>query len=824
MLMKTKEERQIDLERDSHHLGIERYRKKLLEARSKKVGSSLKPERSIMLAAITKYVDYLQQERDKQQSKENKFRKPLAMKLIEDVDPEVVAYIVANEVVNGLSDGRRVMDVYSAIASAINDHKLLKEFSKKNQRLYAYAIKKVNESSNVKYKRNSLKHYAHYAGYRQERDRRKSLVLGAGLLTAFIQVTGIVEIHRVAGRTKCNQGRGHSSKRESLFLKATPEITSWLQEKHDELELLRPFFQPMIVPPCPWTTTMDGGYRTMTTPFVKGYSVDELHDLNTKHDLSTVYKAVNAVQNTAWKINKRVLDIFEIYLPTLDNEGIDSIIIPSTNEKELPQLPCDIDSIDEYKALHKNEWATWKQEKSKVISYNKRNAGKYITAKLKLELARKFKDEEELYFPHNVDFRGRVYPLVPLLNPQSDDLGKALLKFTYGEELGEHGEYWLKVHLANSYGIDKESFDDRVAWTDKHKTYIQMVALDPLLCRSFWEKAGSPWQFLAACYEYNDYLESGLGSKFISNLPIGLDGSCNGIQHFSAILKDKEGGSFVNLVPQDKPADVYQQVADKVEIKLKASDDPLASTWIGKVTRKLVKRQVMTLPYAATFRGMEDMLHKFLKEQLDDGIEIIKVNSDKEQDVLVHFITKLILEAIKETLVSSVTMMDWLKEVAKIISDTGQPIQWTTPSGFRARQSYKRVEWKEINTQYMHIRIRGRYLEVGNELDKRKQSSSISPNVVHSFDAAHMVATVNRMVNKGVQDFSMVHDSFAVHAGHVEELAKELRDTFIEQYSGNFMEMFKKQLETTHKVELPPVPAEGTLDLNLVKHSDYFFN
>lgn len=50
----------------------------------------------------------------------------------------------------------------------------------------------------------------------------------------------------------------------------------------------------------------------------------------------------------------------------------------------------------------------------------------------------------------------------------------------------------------------------------------------------------------------------------MSKLPVALDGSCSGIQHFSAMLRDEIGGNAVNLIPAELPQDVYGMVAKKV--------------------------------------------------------------------------------------------------------------------------------------------------------------------------------------------------------------------------------------------------------------------
>jgi len=168
--------------------------------------------------------------------------------------------------------------------------------------------------------------------------------------------------------------------------------------------------------------------------------------------------------------------------------------------------------------------------------------------------------------------------------------------------------------------------------------------------------------------------------------------------------------------------------------------------------------------------------------------------------------------------------MDWLKSIAKLCSENDKHLEWDTPAGFHVKQFYKKYESKQINTTFNSIRIQRRLNVSLDLLNKKKQGTGFSPNMVHSMDAAHMMNTVNRLVNIGVNDFSMVHDSFAVHIGHVSTLANELRETFVEQYKDGFIELFHKQLEKYSGLELPKPPKLGNLDLSQVIHSDYFFN
>ena len=168
--------------------------------------------------------------------------------------------------------------------------------------------------------------------------------------------------------------------------------------------------------------------------------------------------------------------------------------------------------------------------------------------------------------------------------------------------------------------------------------------------------------------------------------------------------------------------------------------------------------------------------------------------------------------------------MAWLRDIARTASKEGKGLSWTTPVGFPVNQFYKKTEMKRINTTFQTLSIQRKFHPRINKIDGRKQVSAVSPNLVHSMDASHMMSTVNRCLDIGVKDFSMVHDSFAVHLGHVQTLSEQLRLTFIEQYKGDFAGSLHQQLEETLQMKLPEVPPRGHLDITRVMESDYFFN
>ena len=89
-------------------------------------------------------------------------------------------------------------------------------------------------------------------------------------------------------------------------------------------------------------------------------------------------------------------------------------------------------------------------------------------------------------------------------------------------------------------------------------------------------KADEPWQALATCKEIVAAIESGDPVSFRSGLPIHMDGSCNGLQHYAALARDEEGAKQVNLIRASQPQDVYTGVCERVvkHVALEARTPP----------------------------------------------------------------------------------------------------------------------------------------------------------------------------------------------------------------------------------------------------------
>lgn len=497
---------------------------------------------------------------------------------------------------------------------------------------------------------------------------------------------------------------------------------------------------------------------------------------------------------------------------------------------------------------------------------NKRKSKRYAV-NAQLALADIYKDYERIYFPHNLDFRGRVYPL-PLLNPQGTDFCKSLLEFADGAPLGDSGVAWLAIQGANCYGLDKKPLEERIAWVYENTELILRTAKDPLTDLE-WTETDSPWEFLAFCFEWADFMDQ--GTDYVSHIPVAFDGSCSGIQHFSAMLKDEIGGTAVNLVPDDKVHDIYGIVAEHVkqavmkdaaegtEDELKTAEDgaeyvskgtkSLAAEWLAYgITRKVTKRPTMTLSYGAKKFGFTEQI---LEDTIYPHLEHHPLAFSKPRQAATYMADK-IWNSLGEVVVKAREAMDWLQTASgllatdKNINGENLPTQWVTPSGFLVRQRYPKVRLKKLKTfcsGTIHVsdesgapeesKKEGETFQISvsedlGKIDSRKQKQGIAPNYVHSMDASHLMLTVDACVDAGIHQFAMIHDSYGCPAGQGDLMFSLVRQVFAETYKQNDVlqdlhDQVENMLSPKKAKELPPIPKHGNLDLDVVKQSMYAF-
>jgi DNA-directed RNA polymerase len=582
----------------------------------------------------------------------------------------------------------------------------------------------------------------------------------------------------------------------------TTTAGDWLGSQESKLASLpSPVYLPMIMTPRPWKSLSGGGYLLIPLNLLKRRANRRVQQLLANADLSIVLSAVNALQNTAYRINE---DIYRTMRSAWD-AGNPVFGLKTHSFERLPaRLP---EGADPGEIQERN------QERAETFNLNNQIKGLKKVMAFRLSLCERLLDEPRFYFPHQLDHRGRAYPVPQLINPQSDDIGRSLLEFADGKPLGERGAYWLAIHIANCYWKGKKvSFEKRLAWVHDHEKEIVDFAGNPLRAHPFWDEADKPWCFLRACMEWKAYREQ--GPDFVSHLPVSMDGSCNGYQHLSAMGRDPIGGRATNLVPGCEPADIYQEVADWVSRRIKRdaeAGEDAARQLLGLIDRSLVKHATMTTPYGVTRRA--------IYKQLLAGTPVRFCEDPKK---CARYLAGVLEESIPEVAVEAGNIMNWLREVARILAKANRGMAWTTPSGFIVVHERREPKAFRIATADRTLLL---YQEdETRKIDARKQADGIVAHLVHSMDAAHMMLTIHRLHSAGLRHFAMVHDSFGVHACDIDLLNRTLREEFVRIYSEPVLQNFLNEQRAAHPdVCLPDLPQTGDLDICEVLSSPYFF-
>lgn len=669
--------------------------------------------------------------------------------------------------------------------------------------------------------------------------------VGIKMLEIVIQSTQLVELKRYgAGNAAADVEMVHLS---DFWVKK-------MAQRGFSLAGIAPVYQPCVVPPKPWTGVVGGGY------WAKGRRPLPLIRLGSKSAVARyedvympeVYDAVNIIQNTPWKVNKKVLDVVNM-VEKLNNTPIDDI----------PQMePL---KPEDYAGETEEELKAWKKAAAGIYRREKARQSRRLSLSFIVNQANKFSQFKAIWFPYNMDWRGRVYA-VPMFNPQGNDMQKGLLTLAVGKPIGADGFKWLKVHGANCAGVDKVTFDERIKWVEDNHENIMAAAKAPMDSIEWWGKLDSPFCFLAFCFEYAGVMHHGL--SYSCSLPIAFDGSCSGIQHFSAMLRDHIGGHAVNLTPSGKVQDIYRIVSDRIEEELKVllingTDNEmvthedkktgeiteriklgtreLARQWLTYgMSRKVTKRSVMTLAYGSKEYGFADQVYEdIVMPAIDSGSGAMFTEPSQAS----RFMAKMIWEAVSVTVVAAVDAMKWLQGAAKLLAaevkdkKTGEilkpclPVHWVTPDGFPVWQEYRKKDTTRLNLMFLGSFNLQPTVNKGTkkELDKHKQESGISPNFVHSQDGSHLRKTVVHTHRKyGVMSFAVIHDSFGTIPADAEYLFRGVRETMVETYRDNdvlldFYEQFEYQLHESQRDKLPELPKKGKLNIEDILSSDFAF-
>ncbi|XP_069106002.1 DNA-directed RNA polymerase, mitochondrial-like [Argopecten irradians] len=585
---------------------------------------------------------------------------------------------------------------------------------------------------------------------------------------------------------------------------------------------------PSTIPPVPWTSLyhgihLIGNAELIRTPAAKDPERQKklVYDKMSSSDILSIFDVLNYIGSCPWITNKEVL---KIQLEVFRNNGSKEMNVP------LPAPPV---------PLHLKKKFNRKEDKQMLIEKNAWTKKSFEMNSLwysclwMLTIAKEFSDKP-FWLPLNLDYRGRVYCCSSILQYQSNDLTRSLFLFANGKPLGEKGLDWLKIHLINLTGLKKRfSNKDRLEYANQMMDKILDSADNPLKGEQWWLQSDEPWQTLACCMEIAKAIRSDDPTKFISHFPVHQDGSCNGLQHYAALGRDKSGAKSINLDSSEAPEDVYSDIMEMVELQRQEDEKngkEIAKMVAPYITRKVVKRPVMTSVYGVTHFGARLQVQQVLKEIPGFPEEHLKEIS--------AYIVDTIMSNLKKKFQTAGIIQEWFNEVAKATSaGLKKHVEWKTPLGLLVVQMADKsfLQKNPITKETRRVIYP----------DTIKQRQSFPPNFIHSLDSVHMMLTALHCMKKGLT-FSSVHDCFWTHACDIDTMNKICREQFVVLHSQPLLQQLSDYMLEAHKEELKlrkgmkPDERErlkgyakvlkcdkiklGDFDLNNVLDSEYFFS
>lgn len=419
---------------------------------------------------------------------------------------------------------------------------------------------------------------------------------------------------------------------------------------------------PLKDSPRPWTMEGDyaggierGGLYNRKMGFYKFHSKNKpiktfLEAVGKDTDaFGNVFDAVNALQQTTWRINQDVWTVLKSLISLSD----DPDVLETRLRDSVPflKVPMPVEDTKWKKWLESDFFARSTTQFNKRTSLGEQDLSKpgwRLISPLGAAEVMRLESWKTFHFAYNADSRGRIYATGSYIQPQGEDVFRALLEFNDAKKVTpENGGIYLALHGSQCASREKILIDlnirdrlsptneERIRWIRQNSTIICKCAEEPL-SEIWWRQVGgrSAFQFLAFCFAWRD-VRNGKPIR----LPVQVDGTCNGLQHIAALTGSKKLAGAVNLLKggsKEGPKDIYLEVANAVKDRIKdtkrvifplrknmsAYSKVLAShelklremlqEYPDLLNRTAAKEVVMIIPYGATVQAYKDKLAKHI--------------------------------------------------------------------------------------------------------------------------------------------------------------------------------------------------------------------
>lgn len=305
------------------------------------------------------------------------------------------------------------------------------------------------------------------------------------------------------------------------------------------------------------------------------------------------------------------------------------------------------------------------------------------------------------------------------------------------------GKEYVRIAIANAYGMDKEPWKDRIDWVNDHLTSLEQYVLD----------ADEPFLFTKAVNALRD-TEKGIPTGYV----MGLDATTSGYQLISLLVGCEITAANTNAIYTGNREDFYIKISERM------------NTDFGlHMMRKDIKKPTMTVAYGSE-KQPEQLFGKGTPE-------------------LKAFYSALTTEA--------PGAMDFLGMCKSCTNKTALEYIWEMPDRHV-------VVAKSLVTRNAEIRIESldidfKYRAKLNAPDPT--SKSLGANIVHSIDGYVVREMVRRANREGFQ-IMPIHDCFYAGPNHMQRVRQLYVDIMVEISQSNLLQDILRQVTGNKQLKL----------------------
>lgn len=304
------------------------------------------------------------------------------------------------------------------------------------------------------------------------------------------------------------------------------------------------------------------------------------------------------------------------------------------------------------------------------------------------------------------------------------------------------GFEYIKIDLANHYGLDRLTWDERLEWVDRHTGHLDIMA----------GTAKEPVLYRKALRAFHAAL-----NQEPTGFIMGLDATASGLQILACLSGCHATARNVNLINTGEREDAYESTA--VTMTKYAN---------SKFEREVVKHPLMTTFYGSTEQP---------KSVFGDGTPE--------------------LEAFYETLQTEFPgALEAMNDIQSCWQPDAYAHSWTLPDGHTAYVPVMSAATKTIEIDELE------HLQFTQQIWVNEPSEfgiSLCANVVHSIDG-YVVREMRRRARNQMFEVLSIHDSFWASPNHMNKVRKNYIDILAEIAESNLLQDILRQITGDHEL------------------------